>query len=208
MKLYTYFRSSAAYRVRIALNLKGVPYESLAVNLLKGEQQGEGYTAINPQGRVPALDTGDAVLIQSPAILEYLDEVHPEPPLLPVGALNRARVRAVASIVGCDIHPLNNLCVLRYLKNKLGQEQSAIDEWYAHWIRQGFEVIEDMIEPGPFAFGSRVTLADVYLVPQIFNARRFNVPLDAFPRIAAVEAACAAHKAFQDAAPERQPDAV
>lgn len=208
MKLYTYFRSSAAYRVRIALNLKGVPYESLAVNLLKGEQQGEGYTAINPQGRVPALDTGDAVLIQSPAILEYLDEVHPEPPLLPVGALNRARVRAVASIVGCDIHPLNNLCVLRYLKNKLGQEQSAIDEWYAHWIRQGFEVIEDMIEPGPFAFGSRVTLADVYLVPQIFNARRFNVPMDAFPRIAAVEAACAAHKAFQDAAPERQPDAV
>jgi len=208
VKLYTYFRSSAAYRVRIALNLKGVPYESLAVNLLKGEQQGEGYTAINPQGRVPALDTGDAVLIQSPAILEYLDEVHPEPPLLPVGALNRARVRAVASIVGCDIHPLNNLCVLRYLKNKLGQEQSAIDEWYAHWIRQGFEVIEDMIEPGPFAFGSRVTLADVYLVPQIFNARRFNVPLDAFPRIAAVEAACAAHKAFQDAAPERQPDAV
>jgi len=208
VKLYTYFRSSAAYRVRIALNLKGVPYESLAVNLLKGEQQGEGYTAINPQGRVPALDTGDAVLIQSPAILEYLDEVHPEPPLLPVGALNRARVRAVASIVGCDIHPLNNLCVLRYLKNKLGQEQSAIDEWYAHWIRQGFEVIEDMIEPGPFAFGSRVTLADVYLVPQIFNARRFNVPMDAFPRIAAVEAACAAHKAFQDAAPERQPDAV
>ncbi|MCB5176125.1 MULTISPECIES: maleylacetoacetate isomerase [Microvirga] len=208
MKLYTYFRSSAAYRVRIALNLKGVSYESLPVNLLKGEQRGDGYRAMNPQGRVPSLDIGDAILTQSPAILEYLDEVYPEPPLLPVGAVNRAKVRAVASLIACDIHPLNNSGTLGYLKNKLGHDQAAADEWYAHWVRQGFEAIETMLGPGPYAFGPRVTLADVYLVPQVFNARRFNVALDAFPRIAAVEAACMAHRAFQDAAPERQPDAA
>lgn len=208
MKLYTYFRSSAAYRVRIALNLKGVAYESIPVNLLTGEQRAEAYRAVNPQGRVPALDIGDAILIQSPAILEYLDEVYPEPPLLPVGAVSRARVRAVASIVGCDIHPLNNVSVLSYIKRRLGHEQAAVDEWYAHWIRQGFDAIEPLIQPGPFAFGPRVSLADVYLVPQVFNARRFNVSLDAYPRIAAVDAACASQKAFQDAAPERQPDAA
>jgi maleylacetoacetate isomerase len=208
MKLYTYFRSSAAYRIRIALNLKGVPYEPVPVNLLKGEQQGEGYAAINPQGRVPSLDIGGAILTQSPAILEYLDEVYPEPPLLPVGAVNRAKVRAIASIVACDIHPLNNLAVLRYIKHRFGQDQASVDEWYAHWVRQGFDAIEGMLDPGPFACGARPTLADVYLVPQVFNARRFNIPLDAYSRIQAVEAACAAHKAFQDAAPERQPDAV
>jgi len=208
VKLYTYFRSSAAYRVRIALNLKGVAYESIPVNLLTGEQRAEAYRAVNPQGRVPALDIGDAILIQSPAILEYLDEVYPEPPLLPVGAVSRARVRAVASIVGCDIHPLNNVSVLSYIKRRLGHEQAAVDEWYAHWIRQGFDAIEPLIQPGPFAFGPRVSLADVYLVPQVFNARRFNVSLDAYPRIAAVDAACASQKAFQDAAPERQPDAA
>lgn len=208
MKLYGYFRSSAAFRVRIALNLKGVAYESVPINLLKGEQRADTYRAVNPQGRVPALDIGETVLIQSPAILEYLDEVYPEPPLLPVGAVHRARVRAVASIIGCDIHPLNNTSVLSYIKRQLGHEQAAIDEWYAHWIRSGFDAIEPLIEPGPYAFGSRITLADVYLVPQVFNARRFNVPLDAYPKIAAVDAACAAHKAFQDAAPERQPDAA
>lgn len=208
MRLYTYFRSSAAYRVRIALNLKGVAYESLPVNLLKGEQQGEAYAAVNPQGRVPSLDIGNAVLTQSPAILEYLDEVYPEPPLLPVGAANRARVRAAASLIACDIHPLNNLCVLRYLKHQLGHEQAEVDQWYAHWIRQGFDTLEGMLEPGPYAFGSRVTLADVYLVPQVFNARRFDIPLDAYPKIAAVDAACAGHKAFHDAAPGNQPDAV
>jgi maleylacetoacetate isomerase/maleylpyruvate isomerase len=208
VRLYTYFRSSAAYRLRIALNLKGVRYESVPVNLLKGEQQGEAYTAVNPHGRVPSLDIGDAVLTQSPAILEYLDEVYPEPPLLPVGAVHRAKVRAAASLIACDIHPLNNLCVLRYLKHNLGHEQADVDAWYAHWIRQGFDAIEGMIEPGPFAFGSRVTLADVYLVPQVFNARRFNIPLDAYPRIVAAEAACAAHKAFREAAPENQPDAA
>ncbi|MBF9232239.1 maleylacetoacetate isomerase [Microvirga alba] len=208
MKLYTYFRSSAAFRVRIALNLKGLAYDSVPVNLLKGEQQDEAYGAVNPQRRIPSLEVGGEVLIQSPAILEYLDETHPEPPLLPVGAANRAKVRAVASIIGCDIHPLNNSGTLSYLKHKLGHDQAAIDEWYAHWVRQGFDAIETLIEPGPFAFGSRVTLADIYLVPQVFNARRFNIPLDAYPKIVAVEAACAAQKAFQDAAPALQPDAA
>jgi maleylacetoacetate isomerase len=208
VRLYTYFRSSAAYRVRIALNIKGVAYESAPINLLKGEQRAEGYRAINPQGRVPTLDTGSAILIQSNAILEYLDEVHPEPPLLPVGAVNRAKVRAVACIIGCDIHPLTNSGPLAYLKNTLGHGQADADEWYAHWVREGFEAIEALIEPGPFAFGSRLTMADVYLVPQVFNARRFNVPLDAYPKIVAVEAACAAHEAFQQAAPARQPDAA
>jgi maleylacetoacetate isomerase len=208
VRLYTYFRSSAAYRVRIALNLKGVAYEAVPVNLLKGEQRQEGYRAVNPQQRLPSLDTGGATLIQSPAILEYLDEAYPEPPLLPVGAANRARVRAVASLIACDIHPLNNSGVLAYLKTRLGHDQAAADEWYAHWVREGFDAVEALIEPGPYAFGSRVTLADVYLVPQVFNARRFNVPLDAYPKIAAVDEACAALTAFQDAAPANQPDAA
>jgi maleylacetoacetate isomerase len=208
MRLYTYFRSSAAYRVRIALNLKGVPYESLPINLLKGEQREEVYKQVNPQGRVPCLDTGQATIFQSPAILEYLDEVYPEPPLLPMGALNRAKVRAVAAIIACDIHPLNNSGTLGYLKNRLGHDQAAADEWYAHWVRDGFDAIERMIEPGPYAFGARLTLADLYLVPQVFNARRFHIPLDAYPKITAVDAACAAHPAFQKAAPENQPDAA
>ena len=208
MKLYTYFRSSAAYRVRIALNLKGVAYDSVSINLLTGEQREEGYRAINPQGRVPSLDIGVATLIQSPAILEYLDECYPEPPLLPVGAVNRAKVRAVASLIGCDIHPLNNSGTIAYLKKRLGHDQATADEWYAHWVREGFDAIERLIEPGPYAFGSRITLADVYLVPQVFNARRFKIPLDSYPKIAAVDAACAGHKAFQDAAPASQPDAV
>ena len=208
MRLYTYFRSSAAYRVRIALNLKGVAYEAVPVNLLKGEQRQDGYRAVNPQQRLPSLDTGGATLIQSPAILEYLDEAYPEPPLLPAGAANRARVRAVASLIACDIHPLNNSGVLAYLKIRLGHDQAAADEWYAHWVREGFDAVEALIEPGPYAFGSRVTLADVYLVPQVFNARRFNVPLDAYPKIAAVDEACAALTAFQDAAPANQPDAA
>jgi len=208
VKLYTYFRSSAAYRVRIALNLKGVAYDSVSINLLTGEQREEGYRAINPQGRVPSLDIGAATLIQSPAILEYLDECYPEPPLLPVGAVNRAKVRAVSSLIGCDIHPLNNSGTIAYLKKRLGHDQATADEWYAHWVREGFDAIERLIEPGPYAFGSRITLADVYLVPQVFNARRFNVSLDAYPKIAAVDAACAGHKAFQDAAPASQPDAV
>jgi maleylacetoacetate isomerase len=208
MKLYTYFRSSAAYRVRIALNLKQVPYDPVAVNLLKGEHATESYASVNPQRRVPALDIGETVLLQSPAILEYLDETYPEPPLLPVGAVARARVRAVCALIACDIHPLNNAGTLAYLKQRLGQDRAGVDAWYAHWVRQGFDAIERMLEPGPFAFGSRPTLADVYLVPQVFNARRFNVPLDPYSRIAAVDEACGTLEAFQAAAPDRQPDAA
>jgi maleylacetoacetate isomerase len=208
VKLYTYFRSSAAYRVRIALNLKRVTYDSVSINLLKGEQREESYRSVNPQGRVPSLDIGATTLIQSPAILEYLDEVYPEPPLLPVGAVTRAKVRAIASLIACDIHPLNNSGTLAYLKNRLGHDQAAADAWYAHWVREGFATIEALLGPGPYAFGPKITLADVYLVPQVFNALRFNVPLDAYPKIAAVDAACAALKAFQDAAPANQPDAT
>ena len=208
MKLYTYFRSSAAYRVRIALNLKRVSYEAVSVNLLKGEQREADYKALNPQMRVPSLNIGETTLVQSPAILEYLDEAYPEPPLLPMGAVNRARVRAIASLIACDIHPLNNSGTLGYLKNRLGHDQAAADEWYAHWVREGFDAIEAMLGPGPYTFGSKVTLADVYLIPQVFNARRFKVPLDAYPKIVAVDAACAELKAFQDAAPNSQPDAA
>jgi maleylacetoacetate isomerase/maleylpyruvate isomerase len=208
MRLYTYFRSSAAYRVRIALNLKGLPYESIPINLVKGEQSAPGYASVNPQGRVPSLETDGAVLMQSPAILEYLDETHPEPPLLPSDPVARARVRAACALIACDIHPLNNLAVLRYLKRQLGQEQAAIDAWYVHWIVEGFDALEKMIGSGPFAFGRRPTLADVYLVPQVANARRFKIALDAYPRIAAADAACAALEAFAAAAPERQPDAA
>lgn len=208
MKLYTYFRSSAAYRVRIALNLKGVSYEAVPVNLLKGEQKAQSYREVNPQGRVPSLDLGATVLTQSPALLEYLDEVYPEPPLLPLGAVQRAKVRAVASIVACDIHPLNNSGTLAYLKNRFGQDQEAVNAWYGHWVREGFDTIERLIEPGPYAFGNRVTLADLYIVPQVFNARRFDISLDAYPKIAAVDAACAGLEAFRNAAPGSQPDAA
>lgn len=208
VKLYSYFRSSAAYRVRIALNLKGLSYQRVPVNLLRKEEKAPDYLALNPQGRVPALDLDGTVLIQSPAILEYLEEAYPEPPLLPRDPVERARVRAVCALVGCDIHPLNNIGPLRYLKNGLGQDQAAIDAWYVHWIREGFRALERLVEPGPFAFGPNPTLADVYLVPQVYNARRYRVAMEEYPRLAAVDAACAGLEAFQEAAPERQPDAA
>jgi maleylacetoacetate isomerase len=208
VKLYTYFRSSAAYRVRIALHLKGIAFDSIPVNLLKGEQTGEAYAAVNPQCRVPSLDDGENVLIQSPAILEYLDEVYPEPPLLPVGAVQRARVRAIAAIIGCDIHPLNNLGTLAYLREQLGQDSAAVKAWYAQWVRQGFDAIEVLLGPGPYAFEDQVTLADLYLVPQVFNARRLNIALDAYPKIVAADAVCTALDAFRAAAPDQQPDAT
>jgi maleylacetoacetate isomerase len=207
MKLYDYYRSSAAFRVRIALNLKGLAYEQAPVNLLEGEHRADAYRAVNPQARVPSLETRDGILIQSPAILEYLDEIHPEPPLLPMGALARARVRAVGAVIGCDIHPVNNSGILAYLRDRLGQDEAARNAWIAHWIREGFSAVEALIAPGPFAFGNRVTLADIYIVPQVFNARRFGVDLEAFPRIVGVAAACMALDAFAQAAPDRQPDA-
>jgi maleylacetoacetate isomerase len=210
VKLYTYFRSSAAYRVRIALNLKSLPYEMVPVHLTKdgGYQRKPEFIKINPQMRVPALELSNGnVLTQSLAIIDYLDDVHPDPPLLPSDALARAKVQAIAQIVACDIHPLNNLIVLQYLKRQMKHDQAEIDTWYHHWVTEGFNAIEAMMTPGPYTFGAHVTLADVCLVPQVFNARRLKVPLDAFPRIVAVEAACLKLAAFDKARPENQPDA-
>jgi maleylpyruvate isomerase len=210
VKLYSYFRSSAAYRTRIALNLKGIPYETASIHLTKGggQQHGAEFRAINPQRRVPALALdGGETLIQSLAIIEYLDETHPEPPLMPADPVARAHVRAAAQVIACDIHPLNNTSPLFYLKNTLKQEQDAINTWYAHWVTVGFEALETLLRPGPYSFGDRVTLADVCLVPQVANARRFNVPLDRFPKIVAVDAACLKLPAFDKARPENQPDA-
>jgi len=209
MKLYSYFRSSAAYRVRIALNFKGLTYETVPVHLVKdgGHNRRPEFRAVNPQMRVPVLvaPTGD-VLIQSLAIIEYLEEVQPDPPLLPKDPIARAKVRALADIIACDIHPLNNVGPLRYLKREMHQEQSAIDAWYHHWVIAGFEAIEALVRK-PYACGDRVTLADVCLVPQVYNARRLKVPLDQFPKILSIDAACLAMPAFDRARPENQPDA-
>jgi maleylacetoacetate isomerase len=210
VKLYTYFRSSAAYRVRIALNLKDLVSEMIPIHLQKegGINRKPEFRAINPHMRLPALtlDSGD-VLIQSLAIIEYLDEVHPQPPLLPRDPLARAKVRAVAEIIACDIHPLNNIGPLRYLKKELAHAQADIDAWYHHWIADGFDAVETLIRPGPYAFGSEVTLADICLVPQVYNARRLKAPLERYPKIVAVDAACAKLAAFDKARPENQPDA-
>jgi maleylacetoacetate isomerase len=210
VKLYSYFRSSAAYRARIALNLKGLPYEQVSIHLTRdgGKQHTPDYQAVNRQKRVPtlALDNGE-LLTQSVAIIEYLDETHPEPPLLPRDPLERAKVRAIAQLIACDIHPLNNLAPLQYLKNPLGHDQAAVDAWYHHWILQGFEALETMLRPGPYCFGAQVTLADICLVPQVYNARRLKVPLDRFPNIVAADAACMKLPAFDKARPENQPDA-
>jgi maleylacetoacetate isomerase len=208
VQLYSFSRSSAAYRARIALNLKGLPYDMVSIHLQSGTNRKPEFRAVNPQMRVPALklDSGE-VLIQSLAIIEYLDETHPRPPFLPRDPLGRAKVRALADVIACDIHPLNNLAPLRYIKNEFGQDQSKIDAWYHHWIHEGFEAIETMIEPGPYAWGAEVTLADICLVPQVANARRFKVPLERFPKIVAVDAACLKLPAFDKARPENQPDA-
>jgi maleylacetoacetate isomerase len=210
VKLYSYFRSSAAYRVRIALNLKGLAYETVPIHLLKdgGRHKSPEYRSINPQMRVPSLELANGeVLVQSLAIINYLDEVHKEPPLLPADALTRAHARAIAEIIACDIHPLDNLAPLNYLRDPLGHDQDAVRAWYHHWILEGFDAIETMIKPGPYAIGGTVTIADVCLVPQVANARRFKVPLDKYPNIVAVEAACQKLPAFEKARPENQPDA-
>jgi maleylpyruvate isomerase len=212
MKLYSFFRSGTSHRLRIALNLKGVATDYVAVDLRVDEQQGEAFKSVNPQQMVPALDTGKQVLIQSPAIIEWLEEKHPTPALLPTGADDRAHVRALAAMVGCDIHPLNNRRVLQTLRKQFGANEDAINAWCANWISAGFDAYEALIsadtQRGRFSFGDTPTLADVYLIPQVESARRFNVDLTQWPHIMAVEKACMALEAFQKAAPGLQPDAA
>ena len=203
--LHDYFRSSAAYRVRIALNLKGVEYESRPVNLVEGDQRSDEYRALNPQGLVPMLEIDGLRIAQSLAIAVYLDQTIPEPPLMPRDAADGAHVRAMTMTIACDVHPLNNLRVLKYLTN-IGVEQAERDQWYAHWISEGFAALEAMAAPraGEFLFGDAVTLADVCLVPQMFNARRFNVPLEAYPTLVHADANACAIEAFAAAHPDRQ----
>ena len=212
MKLYDYFRSSAAYRVRIALNFKGLEADREFVHLLKAQQRADAYLALNPQGLVPALVTDQgAVLTQSLAIIEWLEETRPEPPLLPGPALARARVRSIALAIACDIHPINNLRVLNYLTNTLGVANEQKNGWYRYWIDTGFEALEQRLaresETGRFCHGDLPTLADVCLVPQVANAHRYKMDLSPYPTITRIDAACQALPAFAAAAPEKQPDA-
>jgi maleylpyruvate isomerase len=213
MKLYSFFRSGTSHRLRIALNLKGLAYDYEPVDLRSEQHRSADYKAIHPQGLVPALQTdgGDGLLIQSPAIIEWLDERHPEPPLLPAEPADRAKVRALAAIVGCDIHPVNNRRILEALRHDFGASEAAINGWCATWIVAGFDAIEALLaadaQRSDFCFGDTPTLADVYLVPQVESARRFKVNIGRWPLISAVDAACARLAAFRDAAPSVQPDA-
>ena len=204
--LYDYFRSSAAYRVRIALNLKGVDYEQRQVDLRAGDQKSAGYRALNPQGLVPMLEIDGHRLTQSLAIINYLDLRYANQPLIPAAAAERARVVAMAMAIACDIHPLNNLRVLNYLKDQLGHSQEEADAWYAHWIKEGLGPIEEMAEPraGDFLFGNAPTGADVCLVPQLYNARRFNVPLDDYPTLLRADENANKIEAVARAHPDRQ----
>lgn len=213
LKLYDYWRSSAAYRVRIGLNLKGVEYESHPVNILPGkdEQFGEGYRAKNPQMRVPALETPQGVITQSLSILVWLDQTYPEPRLMPADPWLGAQVRSFALTIATDIHPLNNLAPINWLKSELGADEAAVAKWYVHWIKLGFEALESQLAAQPetrYAFGDEPTLADVCLVPQCANARRFKFDFAKFPRLAAIDERARAHPAFEKAAPENQEDAV
>jgi len=211
IKLYSYFRSSAAYRVRIALNLKSLPYEYLPVHLVKGEQRDERYRALNPQALVPMLIDDRETITQSMAIVEYLDETVPEPPLLPATPEARARVRAIAQAIACDIHPLNNLRVLKYLTGTLGVSEDAKNAWYRHWIELGLAALEAQLaadsRTGAFCHGEKPTLADVCLIPQLANARRYAFSIDAYPTLGRIESHCLSLDAFARAAPARQPDA-
>ena len=212
-QLYSYFRSSAAYRVRIALNLKGLQYDILPVHLVRGggENFKPEYLSVNPLGLVPALATEEGPVIQSLAIIEYLEEMHPEPPLLPGSPHERARVRALAQTVASEIHPLNNLRVLDYLVNRLGADDEQKLAWYRHWVNEGLAGMETLLadnpQTGSFCHGDRPTLADCCLIPQLYNAVRFDCPLDAFPTIRRIDAHCSELQAFRDASPENQPDA-
>ena len=211
MKLYGFFRSGTSHRLRIALNLKGLAYETVAIDLRREQHAGAQYRALNPQGLVPALEVDGQVLTQSPAIIEWLDETYPEPPLLPRDPLQRARVRALAAVVGCDMHPLNNRRVLEYLRGEFGCDGAAVDAWCGTWMRAGFEALDALLAADPsrgrFSFGDAPSVADVYLVPQLSTARRFHVDLQRWPRLLDIEVACLELQAFRDAAPAAQPDA-
>lgn len=213
MKLYTYFRSSAAFRVRIALGLKGLDYDPVFIHLAEGGQRSAAYLEQNPQGLIPALETGGGIFGQSLAIIEYLEETHPQPPLLPGDPLDRARVRAMAGLIASDIHPLNNLRVMKYLGGPMGQGEEAIAVWYRHWIAEGFGALEELVarygggSPGSgYCFGGSVTMADCLLVPQMWNARRFQCDLRPFPGLVDIDARLQQIDAFRAAAPENQPD--
>ncbi len=203
IRLYGYWRSSAAYRVRIALALKGVPYEPVEVNLVSGEQRDAAFRVRNPQGLVPALEIDGAVIGQSLAIIDYLEALYPDPPLVPRDPLARAQVLAQALVVAADIHPITNLRVLNRLADQFGADQPAKDEWYRHWIAEGFTALEQMAGDGPFLGGDAPNLADVCLVPQMYNARRFSLPLDAYPKLVAADAAAQALPAIAAVAPEQ-----
>jgi len=212
MKLYTYFRSSASYRVRIALAYKGLAHDAAYVNLPKGEHQAEAFRAVNAQALVPALEDGGRIMIQSLAIMEYLDETHPEPPLLPKGALDRAYVRAAAQITACEIHPLNNLRTLKYVKRSYRLDDEGVNTWYRHWIAEGFAMLEGYLvrerRAGRFSFGDTVTMADCCLVPQVFNAERYECDLAPYPTIVRIFGECMKLDAFASTQPSRQPDAA
>ena len=211
LQLHNFFRSGTSHRLRIALQLKGLDYEYIAVDLRREEHLEAAFKALNPQGLVPALVADDAVLIQSPAIIEWLEERYPDPALLPADLSARARVRALAAIVGCDIHPVNNRRILEYLRKTQGQDAAAINTWCGTWISAGFDALEALLQADPargdFCFGNTPTLADVYLIPQIESARRFKVDLTPYPAIQHIDKACASLAAFQRAAPGLQPDA-
>lgn len=206
MDLFNYFRSTSSYRVRIALALKQLEYQYVPVNLLKGEQAEADFLSLNPQGRVPALriDSGE-LLVQSPAIIEYLEEVYPQPALLPVEPVLRAQVRGVAAMIGCDVHPLHNVSVLNQLRGS-GFSEEQVNAWIAHWVSQGLAAVEELIGDDGFCFGEQPGLADVYLIPQLYAAERFGISLSDYPRIRRVAELAAEHPAFVQAHPARQPD--